>query len=131
VLAAVLRAVTVKAFPLQLQTKFGAVAPVNKINKPKPGVPEDVFGSIRLLVESTERRWPGVYGMQIRLNKADARSQIGGKPREPQCRESVSHVGLIPIVIDIEGRRQDRRRAAYDIKQDDRSSRARVAPRIR
>src|SRR5437773_1684295 len=60
VLAAVLRAVTVKTFSLQLQTEFGAVVPVNKINEPKPHVPEDVIGSIPLLIESTERRWPDV-----------------------------------------------------------------------
>src|SRR5437879_7973451 len=46
VLTAVLRAVTVKAFSLQLQTEFGAVAPVNKINEPKPNVHEYIFGSM-------------------------------------------------------------------------------------
>src|SRR5256885_11530333 len=30
------------------QTEFGAVGPVNKINQPKPYVPYNVFGSIRL-----------------------------------------------------------------------------------
>src|SRR6266480_4486430 len=69
--------------------------------------------------------------MQIGLNKTDARSQIGGKSREPQCRESVSYVGLIPIVIDSEGGSQVQGGGAYKIREADRSSRTGVAARIR
>src|SRR5882672_9512603 len=68
-----------------------------------------------------------VLFMQICLNKTDARSQIGGKSREPQSRESVSHVGLIPIVIDREGGIQLHGSGADNIREADRSGRTGVA----